>query len=112
MLEKNVVGPHDHTILIFPVAKARMEDLHSVYRKVDIRLHGKGNSNSHGARPVHQKHLRHDEVDPDKLVVNEELSLSTRVRKKSALNQHGHHSLPFVEGLASHTGGHEEILGG
>jgi hypothetical protein len=22
-------------------------------RKVDIRLHGKGNSNSHGARPVH-----------------------------------------------------------
>ena len=40
------------------------------YRKVDIRLHGKGNSNSHGARPVHQKHLRHDEVDPDKLVVN------------------------------------------
>ena len=30
-----------------------------------IRLPGKGNSNSHGARPVHQKHLRHDEVDPD-----------------------------------------------
>ena len=25
-------------------------------RKVDIRLHGKGDSNSHGARPVHQKH--------------------------------------------------------
>ena len=25
-------------------------------RKVDIRLPGKGNSNSHGARPVHQKH--------------------------------------------------------
>ena len=24
-------------------------------RKVDIRLPGKGNSNSHGARPVHQK---------------------------------------------------------
>ena len=23
------------------------------YRKVDVRLHGKGNSNSHGARPVH-----------------------------------------------------------
>jgi hypothetical protein len=45
-------------------------------RKVDIRLHGKRNSNSHGARPVHQKHLRHDEVDPDKLVVNKEFSLS------------------------------------
>ena len=25
-------------------------------RKVDIRLPGKGNSNSHGARPVHQNH--------------------------------------------------------
>ena len=25
-------------------------------RKVDIRLPGKGDSNSHGARPVHQKH--------------------------------------------------------
>ena len=46
------------------------------YTKVDIRLHGKGNSNSHGARPVHQKHLRHDEVDPDKLVVNKEFSVS------------------------------------
>ena len=28
----------------------------SVTRKVDVRLTGKGNSNSHGARPVHQKH--------------------------------------------------------
>ena len=45
-------------------------------RKVDIRLSGKGNSNSHGARPVHQKHLRHDEVDPDKLVVNKENAIS------------------------------------
>ena len=26
-------------------------------RKVDIRLPGKGNSNSHGARPVYQNHL-------------------------------------------------------
>jgi len=25
----------------------------SGYRKVDVRLPGKGNSNSHGARPVH-----------------------------------------------------------
>jgi len=24
------------------------------FRKVDVRLPGKGNSNSHGARPVHQ----------------------------------------------------------
>jgi hypothetical protein len=36
----------------------------SGFRKVDIRLPGKGNSNSHGARPVHQKHLRHDDVGP------------------------------------------------
>ena len=28
----------------------------SISRKVDIRLRGKGDSNSHGARPVHQKH--------------------------------------------------------
>ena len=33
-------------------------------RKVDIRLPGQGNSNSHGARPVHQNHLD-DQVDSD-----------------------------------------------
>ena len=32
-------------------------------RKVNTRLPGKGNSNSHGARLVHQNHL--DEVDSD-----------------------------------------------
>ena len=31
------------------------EDL-VLIRKVDIRLPGKGDSNSHGARPVHQQH--------------------------------------------------------
>ena len=31
-------------------------------RKVDIRLPGKGNSNSHGARPVFSNHLD-DSVD-------------------------------------------------
>ena len=45
------------------------------YIFIDIDI---DNSNSHGARPVHQKHLRHDEVDPDKLVVNKEFSLSMR----------------------------------
>ena len=35
-----------------------------VTRKVDIRLPGKGNSNSHGARPVHQDRLD-DQVDKD-----------------------------------------------
>ena len=28
--------------------------MHLVIRKADVRLLGKGNSNSHGARPVHQ----------------------------------------------------------
>ena len=35
----------------------------------------KGNSNSHGARPVHYNH-HNDEVDSDRQVVNTELSLS------------------------------------
>ena len=33
-------------------------------RKVDVRLPGKGNSNSHGSRPVHSNHLD-DKVDSD-----------------------------------------------
>ena len=44
------------------------------FRKVDIRLPGKGNSNSHGARPVYQN-LLDDYVDLDQQVVNKELSL-------------------------------------
>jgi len=51
----------------------------SSIRKVDIRLPGKGNSNSHGARPVYLKHLD-DEVDSDQEVVNGELSLSLQPR--------------------------------
>ena len=39
-------------------------------RKVDVRLPGNGNANSHGARPVHQI-----KVALDQWVVNEELSL-------------------------------------
>ena len=37
--------------------------------KVDIRPHEKGDSNSHGARPVCQNHLD-DKVDADREVVN------------------------------------------
>ena len=33
-------------------------------RKVDVKLPGKGNSNTHGTRPVHQNHLD-EKVDPD-----------------------------------------------
>jgi len=49
------------------------------FGKVDVRLPGKGNSNSHGARPVHLNH--HDDlVDSDQEVVNKELSLSGGAR--------------------------------
>ena len=34
----------------------RMYQPRAVTRKVDVRLPGKRDSNSHGARPVHQKH--------------------------------------------------------
>ena len=46
-----------------------------VFGKVDIRLHGKGDSNSHGAKPVHHNHVA-DKVDSDQQVVNKDLSLS------------------------------------
>ena len=39
-----------------------------------MRLHGKGISQSHGARPVYQNHLD-DKMDSDQEVVNKELSL-------------------------------------
>ena len=42
--------------------------------KVYIRPPGKGNSNSHGARPVYQNHLD-DQVDSDQKVVYEEVCL-------------------------------------
>ena len=45
-----------------------------VPREVDVRLPGKGNSNSHGARPVHQI-ISVIKVDWDQEVVNKELSL-------------------------------------
>ena len=46
-------------------------------RKVDITLPGKENSNSHGARPVHQSH-RVDEVDSDQKVVKQDLARLAR----------------------------------
>jgi len=46
-----------------------------MYRKLDIRLHGKGNSNSHGARPVYYNHPD-SKVDSIQWVVNKERSLS------------------------------------
>ena len=58
-------------------------------RKVNIRLPEKGNSNSHGARPVYQKHLRHDEVVPDQKVVNKEFSLSVMPWPADRAARHG-----------------------
>ena len=40
-----------------------------LFRKVDVRLPGKENSNSRGARPVYQNHLD-DLLDSDQQVVN------------------------------------------
>ena len=34
------------------------------FRQIDMKLHGKRNSNSHGARPVYSNHLE-DKVDSD-----------------------------------------------
>ena len=56
--------------------------------KVDTGLHGKGNSNSHGARPVYQNYLD-DKVDSDQQVVNKELSLSHRLRRARATRVEG-----------------------
>ena len=56
----------------------RIESLYAISpscpKNVNIRLPGEGNSNSHGARPVHQKHID-DQMDSDQWVVNKELSL-------------------------------------
>ena len=53
-------------------------------------------SPGHGARPVHQKHLRHDEVDPDKLVVNKEFSLSRAARRPDHGDERDHEQQPDV----------------
>ena len=45
-------------------------------RKVDIRLHGKGNSKLHWRKAGQPRHLV-DVVDSDQWVFNEELSLYT-----------------------------------
>ena len=50
--------------------------LHRSSRTADIRLPGKGNSNSHGGRAVHKKYLD-DQVFSDQEVFSKELSLYT-----------------------------------
>jgi hypothetical protein len=57
------------------IRRLHAEEVLFLVRKVDIRLPGKGNSNSRGARPVYKNHFD-DEVDSDQLVVNKALSLS------------------------------------
>ena len=53
------------------------------HRKVDIRLHGKGNSNLPWRKAGQPSHLV-DVVDSDQFVVNEELSLSLSVKRACA----------------------------
>ena len=40
-------------VVFLSVLFERRQQLHACTRKVDVRLPGKGNSDSHGARPVH-----------------------------------------------------------
>ena len=47
-----------------PLRLRRDRQVLHLLRKVGIRLPEKGNSNSHGARPVYYNH-HDDEVDPD-----------------------------------------------
>ena len=70
-------GGEGHVLLL--ARDRRMQD-HHLYGKVDIKLHGKGYTNPHGARPVYQNHLD-DKVDSDQQVVNKELSLSPSLAK-------------------------------
>ena len=46
------------------IRRLHAEEVLFLVRKVDIRLPGKGNSNSRGARPVYKNHFD-DEVDSD-----------------------------------------------
>ena len=64
-------------------AKQKGEDAHRATRKVDIRLPGKGNSNSHGSRPVHYNDL------DDKWI------RSSRLSKKNSLSAHRANGLEF-----------------
>ena len=54
-------------------------------RKVDIRLHGKGNSDSHGARPVHKIISMIKGIRTRMLSMNKSLSLSAGYLVLSAL---------------------------
>jgi len=50
--EDEAEGEHeDHAQLVPPLL--RLQHVRHLFRKVDVRLPEKGNSNSHGARPVH-----------------------------------------------------------
>ena len=57
------------------VGPARKQLLHHLHRKVDIRLHGKGNSKIPWRKAGQPSHLV-DLVDSDQWVVNKELSVS------------------------------------
>ena len=69
-------------------------------RKVHIRLPGKGNSDSHGARPIYQNHLD-DSGDSDQEVVDQKLPLSLwglpgRQRSRSSCSETRVSSRPLL----------------
>ena len=79
-----------------PAAPHLPEDQHEEPREVDIRLPGKGNSNFHGARPVHQIILIITWIRTRRLSIKKSLSLratsweeSSGVTEYSSVNMVG-----------------------
>ena len=77
---------HDIAVFITGVPLGLIKPL----KKVNVRLPGQGNSNSHGARPVHKIILMIE------WVVNKEISLS---RKPSWQETEGHDITVFITGV-------------
>jgi len=68
--------------------------------KVDVRLPGKGNSNSHGARPVHQI------ISMTKWIRTSKLSIKNSLSDTSKLAVSGHrHNLPVTCNLGKNVAG-------
>ena len=54
-------------------------------RKVDVRLPGKGNSNSHGARPVHQIISMMKWISTSRLAIEKKLSARRLIKALTRL---------------------------
>ena len=75
-----------HARTLDGVAKSRLALLSRHFRKVDVRLPEKGNSDSHGAKPVYLTHLD-DCVDSDQQLVNKD-SLSRYLNPFGTVKSH------------------------